>query len=398
MKAGRAMTRLWEVLLVATRLGLTSFGGPIAHIGYFRDEYVVRRNWLSEARFAELVALCQFLPGPASSQLGIAIGFGRAGYLGALLAWLGFTLPSALAMTLFAYGVTEFGGEDAGWLRGLQIVVVAVVANALWGMGAQLAPDRPRITIAVLAAITLLVIGGVATQLAVIAAGAGLGLVFLRPAAEAASPPAGRRRGLAVSALALALFAGLLALLPVASRLVADPALAAFESFYRSGSLVFGGGHVVLPLLQAEVVGPGWVSAADFVAGYGAAQAIPGPLFTFSAYLGTIMGFAGPAWLGGLLALAAVFLPSFLLVLGLLPLWNRVRTIQSVRRALSGVNAAVVGILLAALYDPVFSGAISAAPDFALAAAAFALLAFWKTPPWLVVVLTAGGGVLLQVI
>lgn len=392
------MARFWEVLLVATRLGLTSFGGPIAHIGYFREEYVVRRKWLSDARFAELVALCQFLPGPASSQLGIAIGFGRAGYLGALLAWLGFTLPSAAAMILFAYGVTEFGGENAGWLRGLQIVVVAVVANALWGMANQLAPDRARITVAVLAAIALLLFGGVAVQLAVIAAGAALGLVFLRPEPENQAAPPIRRRGIGIAALALVVFAGLLVILPVASRLAADPVLEAFESFYRSGSLVFGGGHVVLPLLQAEVVGPGWVSANDFVAGYGAAQAIPGPLFTFSAYLGTIMGITGPAWLGGLIALAAVFLPSFLLVLGLLPIWDRVRTIQSVRRALMGVNAAVVGILLAALYDPVFSGAISSAPDFALAAAAFALLSFWKVPPWLVVVLTAAGGVLLQVI
>lgn len=392
------MMRIWEVLFVATRLGLTSFGGPIAHIGYFREEYVARRQWLSDARFAELVALCQFLPGPASSQLGIAIGYGRAGYLGALLAWLGFTLPSAAAMILFAYGVTEFGGEDAGWLRGLQIVVVAVVANALWGMANQLAPDRPRITIAVLAAIALLVLGGVAAQLSVIAAGAALGLIFLRPeSGEAASPPV-RRRGIGAAALALVLFAGLLVLLPVASRIVADPVLEAFESFYRSGSLVFGGGHVVLPLLQAEVVGPGWVSADDFVAGYGAAQAIPGPLFTFSAYLGTIMAITETAWLGGLIALAAVFLPSFLLVLGLLPLWDRVRTIQSVRRALMGVNAAVVGILLAALYDPVFSGSIASATDFALAAAAFALLSFWKVPPWLVVLLAAAGGALLQVV
>ncbi|MCY3694835.1 MAG: chromate efflux transporter [Chloroflexi bacterium] len=392
------MKQVWEVLLVATRLGLTSFGGPIAHIGYFREEYVVRRRWLSDARFAELVALCQFLPGPASSQLGIAIGYGRAGYLGALLAWLGFTLPSAAAMILFAYGVTEFGGEDAGWLRGLQIVVVAVVANALWGMANQLAPDRPRISIAVLAAIALLVLGGVAAQLSVIAAGAALGLIFLRPGtAEAAAPPV-RRRGIGMAALALVLFAGLLVLLPVASRILADPVLQAFESFYRSGSLVFGGGHVVLPLLQAEVVGPGWVSADDFVAGYGAAQAIPGPLFTFSAYLGTIMGITESAWLGGLIALAAVFLPSFLLVLGLLPLWDRVRTIQSVRRALLGVNAAVVGILLAALYDPVFSGSIASATDFALAAAAFALLSFWRTPPWLVVLLAAAGGALLQVV
>ena len=392
------MRRIWEVLLVATRLGLTSFGGPIAHIGYFRDEYVVRRRWLSESRFAELVALCQFLPGPASSQLGIAIGFGRAGYLGAFLAWLGFTLPSAIVMILVAYGVTEFGADGEKWLRGLQIVVVAVVANALWGMGTALAPDRPRITIAVLAAIALLLLGGVAAQLAVIAAGAVLGLIFLSSDEAARPGPSGRRRGLGVGILALVLFAAALLLLPVASQLANDRILDTVESFFRSGSLVFGGGHVALPLLQAEIVEPGWVSAPDFVAGYGAAQAIPGPLFTFSAYLGTVMGVTGPAWIGGLIALSAMFLPSFLLVLGILPLWDRVRTIQSVRRALMGVNAAVVGILLAALYDPVFSGAIGSAADFALAAAAFALLSFWRVPPWLVVLFTAGGGALLQLL
>ncbi len=390
------MLQSWEVLLVATRLGLTSFGGPIAHIGYFRDEYVVRRRWLSDSRFAELVALCQFLPGPASSQLGIAIGFGRGGYLGAFLAWLGFTLPSAIAMILFAYGVTEFGAEGEEWLRGLQIVVVAVVANALWGMGTSLAPDRPRITIAVLAAIALLLLGGVVAQLAVIAAGAVLGLIFLRTDQAQPQSSTAPRRGVRMAVLALAVFAAVLLLLPVASQLTSSRVLETVESFFRSGSLVFGGGHVVLPLLQAEVVGPGWVSGPDFVAGYGAAQAIPGPLFTFSAYLGTVMGIAGPAWVGGLIALAAMFLPSFLLVLGLMPLWDRVRGIGSVRRALMGVNAAVVGILLAALYDPVFSGAIGSAADFALAAAAFALLSFWKFPPWLVVLLTGGGAALLQ--
>ena len=392
------MRRIWEVLLVATRLGLTSFGGPIAHIGYFRDEYVVRRRWLSESRFAELVALCQFLPGPASSQLGIAIGFGRAGYLGAFLAWLGFTLPSAIVMILVAYGVTEFGADGEKWLRGLQIVVVAVVANALWGMGTALAPDRPRITIAVLAAIALLLLGGVAAQLAVIAAGAVLGLIFLSSDEAARPGPSPRRRGLRVGIVALVLFAAALLLLPVASQLANDRILDTVESFFRSGSLVFGGGHVVLPLLQAEIVEPGWVSAPDFVAGYGAAQAIPGPLFTFSAYLGTVMGITGPAWIGGLIALSAMFLPSFLLVLGILPLWDRVRTFQSIHRALMGVNAAVVGILLAALYDPVFSGAIGSAADFALAAAAFALLSFWRVPPWLVALFTAGGGALLQLL
>ncbi len=390
------MARIWEVLLVATRLGLTSFGGPIAHIGYFRDEYVVRRRWLDDDRFAELVALCQFLPGPASSQLGMAIGFGRAGYAGAVMAWLGFTIPSALALILFAYGVRELGGEGEAWLQGLKIVVVAVVANALWGMGKSLAPDRPRITIAILAAVLLLIFSGVAVQLAVIAAGALLGLIVLQPEAAPKEAGSGRPTGYKFAIFALVLFFVLLAGLPIASRLSESQALAAAESFYRSGSLVFGGGHVVLPLLQAEVVNPGWVTNQEFVAGYGAAQAIPGPLFTFAAYLGTVMGAASPAWLGGLLTLAAIFLPSFLLVLGVLPLWDRVRSNLPVRKALMGVNAAVVGILLAALYDPVFVSAIATPADFAIAAVAFVLLSFWNVPPWLVVLLTAGVGALMQ--
>ena len=271
------MVSAWEVLLVATRLGLTSFGGPIAHIGYFRQEYVVRRRWLAEERFAELVALCQFLPGPASSQLGIAVGIGRAGYLGGLAAWLGFTFPSAIALILFAYGVQEFSGHTDDWLHGLKIAAAAVVALALWGMARTLAPDRPRITIAVLAAAALLFTGGIAVEVAVIAGGAALGLVFLHPGnLEQAEGTSGPARPLA-GAAALAVFLLLLAALPVAARLTDNGLLAVTDSFYRSGSLVFGGGHVVLPLLEAEVVPPGWVGQGEFVAGYGAAQAVPGP-------------------------------------------------------------------------------------------------------------------------
>ena len=389
------MGRVWEVLLVATRLGLTSFGGPIAHIGYFREEYVVRRGWLDEESFGELVALCQFLPGPASSQLGIAVGIRRAGTVGGFAAWLGFTLPSALALVLFAYGVHEFSGQAGDWLHGLKIVAVAVVALALWGMGRTLAPDRPRITIAVLATVVALVTAGIAAQLAVIAGAAALGLAFLRPPELRPKGMVGKQAGVRIGAVALAVFVVLLIALPVASRLTNEPLVAVADSFYRSGSLVFGGGHVVLPLLEAEVVPPGWVTKDEFIAGYGAAQAVPGPLFTFSSYLGTVMDVLTPRWLGGLLALAAVFAPSFLLVMGVLPFWERLRDIARIRQGLMGVNAAVVGLLLAALYDPVWTSAIETPEDFALAAAAFALLAFWKSPPWLVVLLTGVVGALL---
>ena len=383
------MSRVWEVLFVATRLGLTSFGGPIAHIGYFHQEYVVRRRWLDEEGYAELLALCQFLPGPASSQLGMAVGIRRAGYAGGFAAWLGFTLPSAVALILLAYGVQAFDGQASDWLHGLKIAAAAVVALALWGMGRTLAPDRPRITIAMLAAVALLVTSGIAAQLAVVAGGAVLGLAFLRPGEpQPREAGGGGRTGARVGAAALIAFLVLLLALPVASRLTDSAPLAMTDSFYRSGSLVFGGGHVVLPLLEAEVVPPGWVTEDEFIAGYGAAQAVPGPLFTFSSYLGAATGLLSPRWLGGVLALGAIFLPSFLLVVGVLPFWERLRGVTLIRRGLMGVNAAVVGLLLAAFYDPVWTGAIAGPEDFALAAGAFALLAFWKAPPWLVVLLT----------
>lgn len=392
------ISRLLEVLLVALRLGLTSFGGPVAHIGYFREEYVVRRRWLSDERFAELVALCQFLPGPASSQLGIAIGTGRAGYLGGFLAWLGFTVPSAAALAAFAYGVHEFGGNGGGWLDGLKIAAVAVVAFALWGMGRTLTPDRPRITIAVVAAAALLLTGGVAAQVLVIIGGAVLGLWLLRPGEAQQTGDAGRRTGAKIGVLLLVLFAVVLLALPAVVRVVDNEPLSVADSFYRSGSLVFGGGHVVLPLLEAEVVPTELVTKDEFLAGYGAAQAVPGPLFTFSAYLGTAMGILDPWWLGGLLALVVIFVPSFLLVWGVLPFWERLRGIAPVRRGLLGVNAAVVGILLAALYDPVWTSAVDAPEDFALGAVAFVLLAFWKTPPWLVVALAALAGAVMAAV
>ncbi len=387
------MGRFWEIFLVAGRLGLTSFGGPIAHIGYFREEYVVRRKWLDEGTFAELIALCQFLPGPASSQLGMAVGIRRGGLLGGFAAWLGFTLPSALALMLFAYGVQELGAqESADWLHGLKIVAVAVVALALWGMGRTLTPDRTRITIAVVAAGALLLAGGIAAQLVVIAGGAVLGLIVLKPPEPRADGDVVSTGGTRWAVVLLIAFLVLLAVLPVASRLTESLAVDVVDSFYRTGSLVFGGGHVVLPLIEAEVVPPGWVTSDEFLAGYGAAQAVPGPLFTFSAYLGASVDGLTPAWGGGLLALAAIFAPSFLLVPGVLPFWERLRGVARVRQALMGVNAAVVGLLLAALYDPLWTSAIETPADFAVAAAAFALLAFWKAPPWLVVVVTAVAG------
>lgn len=386
--SGRAL----EVIGVSTRLGLTSFGGPIAHLGYFRDEYVVRRRWVDEAQYADLVALCQFLPGPASSQVGIAVGILRAGLPGGVAAWLGFTLPSAVALVAFAYGLQAIGVTDAGWLQGLKVVAVAVVAQAVWGMARSLAPDRPRASLAIAAAIAVLGSRTALTQVLVIVAAGILGWRLL-PGTVATSSTGGRARvgrGLAIGALGL--FTILLVALPVARQLVPSQALAVFDSFYRAGSLVFGGGHVVLPLLQAEVVPPGWVTNEEFIAGYGAAQAVPGPLFTFAAYLGAVMQEPPNGVLGAAGALVAVFLPSFLLVVGALPFWEDLRRHQSAQAALRGINAAVVGLLLAALYDPVWTSAIKGHADFGLALVAFALLMFWRLPPWLVVLIAALGG------
>jgi chromate transporter len=382
---------LLEVLGVSTRLGLTSFGGPVAHLGYFREEYVVRRRWLDEARYADLVALCQFLPGPASSQVGMAIGIMRAGLLGGVAAWLGFTLPSALALVAFAYGIRAAGVAEAGWLHGLKVVAVAVVAQAVWGMARSLAPDRARASLAIAAAIAVLASRTAVVQVLVIAGAGLLGWRLLPPPAVSAPAAARVRLGRGVAIGALALFFGLLIGLPVARQVVPSPALAVFDSFYRAGALVFGGGHVVLPLLQAEVVPPGWVTQEAFIAGYGAAQAVPGPLFTFAAYLGAVMREPPNGWAGAAWALVAVFLPSFLLIVGGLPFWEPLRGRAGVQAALRGINAAVVGLLLAALYDPVWQSAIRGAADFALALVAFGLLMLWRLPPWLVVGITAAG-------
>ncbi len=381
-----------EVFLVALPLGLTSFGGPTAHLGYFRQEYVARRKWLDEQAYADVVALCQVLPGPASSQVGISIGIMRAGLLGGVAAWVGFTLPSALALIAFAYGLASFDVADAGWVHGLKIVAVAVVAQAVFGMARSLTPDRSRITIAIVAAIATLALATAWGQVAVIAVAGAIGYLFLR---SAQAPPAGGVPipiGKALGLAALVVLGVLLVGLPLARQAVEGQALAVFDSFFRVGSLVFGGGHVVLPLLQQEVVPPGWVTNDQFLAGYGAAQAVPGPLFTFSSYLGAVMNGQPNGFPGGMLALVAVFLPSFLLVVGALPFWTVFRARPGAQAALRGVNAAVVGLLLAALYNPVWTSAITSPADFSLALAAFGLLMFWKLPPWVVVVFAAAGG------
>ncbi len=384
-----------EVLAVATRLGLTSFGGPIAHLGYFRDEYVRRRKWISEDAYADLVALCQFLPGPTSSQVGIAIGIVRAGLPGAVASWLGFTLPSAIVLVAFAFGLERFGATGAGWLHGLKIAAVAVVANAVWGMARSLAPDRARATVAIASAIVVLAWPGAPGQVLVIAIAGLIGWRLLAGSAgekRVSLPPTVRRR---TAVAALAVFFALLGALPLVRPLVASQAFVVFDSFFRVGSLVFGGGHVVLPLLQAEVVPPGWVSNEEFVAGYGAAQAVPGPLFTFAAYLGAVMHQRPNGIAGAALALVAIFLPTFLLVVGALPFLSALRTRTGFQAALRGINAAVVGLLLAALYHPVWTSAIKTSADFALALVTFALLALWSVPAWLVVVIAALGGAVL---
>jgi chromate transporter len=381
-----------EVFRVFLRLGLTSFGGPVAHLGYYRAEFVERRKWLDEHAYADIVALWQFLPGPTSSQVGITLGTMRAGWPGALAAWFGFTMPSALAMILFGYGVTRFGDlSGAAWLHGLKIVAVAVVAQAVWGMARSLAPDKERAIVAVGAAILALGVPTALGQVGAIVAGGliGWGLFADRAQVRSEYTPLAVHLPRSLSIASAVLFVVLLLGLPLVAAAVPWQPLQLFDSFYRSGALVFGGGHVVLPLLQAEVVPPGWVSNDAFLAGYGAAQAVPGPLFTFAAYLGTVSGPAPNGWIGGLICLVAIFLPSFLLLIGALPFWDALRRRASVQAALLGVNAAVVGLLLAALYRPVWTSAIFGPADFALGIVAFLLLALWAVPPWLVVILGA---------
>lgn len=389
----------WSVFLVFLRLGLSSFGGPTAHLGYFRDEFVTRRRWLSERSYADLVALCQFLPGPASSQVGIALGLSRSGYAGALAAWAGFTLPSAVALILFALGISGYGDAiSPGALHGLKVVAVAVVAQAVWGMARKLCTDVPRITIMAIAACVVLLVPSAWGQVGVIAAAGIAGLLLFKPVQAGAHEPLPIRVSHRAGVSWLTLFFALLVGLPVLAPLMPSQTMAMVDAFFRSGSLVFGGGHVVLPLLRAEVVPSGWVSNEAFLAGYGAAQAVPGPLFTFAAFLGASMSTTPSGWIGGLICLLAIFAPSFLLVAGALPFWEQLRQSMRTQAALAGVNAAVVGLLLAALYQPVWASAIHQPQDFGLALAALVALMFWRLPPWLVVIGCGAAGWLLSAV
>ncbi|WP_243354920.1 chromate transporter [Bacillus litorisediminis] len=382
---------LLEILIVATRLGLTSFGGPVAHLGYFHEEYVRRRKWMDERTYADLVALCQFLPGPASSQVGIGVGVLRGGILGGILAFIGFTLPSVLALIVFALFIQGFNIGDAGWIQGLKIVAVAVVAHAILGMAQKLTPDLQRKTLALMALVITLLWQTAWSQVSVIVITGFIGYLIYKhhekDEGAGITFPISKRFGI----ICLVLFFGLLLVLPIARELTAIDWIAMFDSFYRSGSLVFGGGHVVLPLLEREFVPAGWLSEEAFLAGYGAAQAVPGPLFTFASYIGAVSG----GWFGGLLATVAIFLPAFLLVLGTLPFWNALRTNPKIKGALLGVNAAVVGILISAFYHPIWTSSIQTPIDFALAAILFSMLVYFKLPPWIVVLTGAVGGTLI---
>jgi chromate transporter len=389
-----------EVLLAFSKLGVSSFGGPIAHIGYFRQEFVVRRHWLDERAYADLVALCQFLPGPASSQVGFSLGLMRAGYLGGLAAWTGFTLPSAIALVLFAFGASALTGPvGSGLLHGLKLVAVAIVAQAAWGMARTLCPDRERASIAAVGALIILFSASSVAQIGAIVFGGIAGLILCRAAATTApqqqmSIPGSPGTG----ALALILFFLLLAGLPVLASITGSQAVALAEAFYRSGALVFGGGHVVLPLLREATVAHGWVSDDAFLAGYGAAQAVPGPLFTFSAYLGAVMRPAPNGVVGAVISLIAIFVPGLLALVGTLPFWETFRKRTWAQAVMRGVNAAVVGLLGAALYDPVWTTSVHAPGDFAIALIGFVLLISWQAPPLVVVAVSALSGIALAVL
>ena len=385
-----------EVFAAFLRLGLTSFGGPIAHLGYFRNEFVERRGWLDESAYADLVALCQFLPGPASSQVGFALGLRRAGLLGALAAFVAFTLPSATVLVLFAYGAALLDGPVAqGAIDGLKIVAVAIVAQAVWGMARTLCPDRQRAGIALGAIAMVALVAGALGQIAAIGAGAVAGAILVRNGPAVAAMPMRFGVSPVLGATALVVFAALLFGIPLLLTVWPDRALALFDAFYRAGALVFGGGHVVLPLLEAETVARGWVGADSFLAGYGAAQAVPGPLFTFAAYLGAVVVPEPNGIPGALIALVAIFLPGFLLLVGVMPFWDAFRRRAWAQATMAGANAAVVGILAAALYDPVFTSAVTSPLAFALAATGFVLLTVFRVSPWIVVVASALGGVVI---
>ncbi|MFN0297622.1 chromate efflux transporter [Acinetobacter albensis] len=380
----------WTVFLIFLRLGLTSFGGPAAHLGYFREEFVTRRQWFSDSSYADLVALCQILPGPASSQVGMAIGFYRSGYMGALAAWIGFTLPSAIVLILFAIGLTHYNNiQLAGVLDGLKIVAVAVVIQALWGMARSLCPDTPRITIMAFTACFVLLIPSIWGQVLAIIISGIIGLLVFKPNTVIAYNSLPISITTRTGWFWLAIFFILLIGLPFLKIIFPNQIISLIDAFYRTGSLVFGGGHVVLPLLQNEIVSTGWLNNDTFLAGYSLAQAVPGPLFTFAAFLGASMEGSSANWIVGLICLLAIFIPSFLLVFGTLPYWERMRNNSHMRAALYSINAAVVGILLAALYQPIWTSSIYKPQNFCMALIALIALIFWKLPPWFVVL--AGG-------
>lgn len=379
---------LIEIFLVSTRLGLTSFGGPTAHLGYFHEEYVRRRKWMDEKSYADLVALCQFLPGPSSSQVGIGIGIMRAGIVGGITSFIGFTFPSVVVLIAFALLMTGFDVGNAGWIHGLKIVAVAIVAHAIIGMAKSLTPDLKRKAIAIVALLVTILWQTAFSQVAVILFAAFIGFLLLEQENEGGVVQSRFPVSKQVGAICLVVFVGLLVALPLLKEMTGSYWVAMFDSFYRSGSFVFGGGHVVLPLLENEFVPTGWMSEEAFLAGYGVTQAVPGPLFTFAAYLGTVMN----GWQGGLIATVAIFLPAFLLVIGALPFWDQLRNHPKITGAIMGMNAAVIGILIAALYSPIWTSSILEAKDFALAVILFSMLSYWKLPPWIVVVTGAVAG------
>lgn len=380
--------KLFQIFLTALKLGFTSFGGPIAHLSYFHDEYVTKKKWISAHAYADLVALCQFLPGPASSQVGMAIGLSRGGILGAILSWIGFTLPSALILILFGLGLSTIDiTNHKHWLHGLKVVAVAVVAQAILGMGKKLSPDKERLTIAILTSVILLFISSAILQITLLVISGLIGVYFLKSKEDLPHDSIHNGKK-SIGFLFLLLFFVLLFLLPVLRNFVNLTEVQYVDSFYRAGALVFGGGHVVLPLLQAEVVPTGWVSNDLFMAGYGMSNAIPGPLFAFSSFLGAVSTATPNGWTGAIVCLVAAFLPSFLLIIGALPFWEQMRKNKWIRKAMLGINASVVGILLAAFYNPVWTSAVFSPKDFALVIVGFLLLEFWKLPSWLVVIAT----------
>ena len=385
----------WEVFRVFSRLGLTSFGGPIAHIGYYREEIVVRRQWLDDSTYTDLVALCQFLPGPASSQVAVSLGLVRAGYLGALAAWIAFTLPSATLMTAFAFGANALGGEiGSGVIHGLKLVAVAIVAQAVWGMARSLCPDRQRASIAAIAVLMMIIGTSFAAQVSTIVMGGIVGFWLCRTSAPSLAASLGAPVSRRAGAISLAIFFGLLIALPALSR--SSQSISLFNAFYRSGALVFGGGHVVLPLLSEAFVTTGWVSQDAFLSGYGAAQSMPGPLFTFAAYLGAIANTSPNPWAGAAVGIIGIFLPGILLLFGTLPFWDVFRRRVSAQAVMRGINAAVVGLLGAALYNPLWISSMKTSGDVAIALVGFVLLTVWRTPPFIVVALGALGGVAMS--